>query len=763
MKLNIKSLLSLSVAAITLIFTGCTKDNNITNKDSSNIGNRVRFSISNLSTRATGSDANPTPTIALEREKQVSSLYAVVYKENGLYFNTIECLKESGTTNTYYFDVKAKGLYQFRFVANPDEDLLNKLKSTSSVIGDLQDIVVSKSPGEDNKAKDFVLVSDKYEATVSENKTVNLNSSVKLTRLSARFDFLNRVPDLEITKITFGGRVTQSYLYARTDISTLNVSNDKTYEAAQGLTGKVCEGVIYGYENPRINKTSFTIEGTYKGKPIAPYNIPLTNIAVKRNYLYTIVINPLGGNVDPGTPDNPSTSDILNLDIKVLDWNMDDEELHLKELDTYRAFYVDYSANVSNASFMDSFLVDSPSSIYTVTSKETDVYINVGAYMIPAVLELENNTVNGVKLEKTGKVQRNDDGKYIQKYKLHLPAIKFYDPLAEFQGLPESNFTTVNLIAKSQTSEVTHKFTVYHGRMKTPLEHLSEYPLGKIWKDNADPARTPNPELELAFNTTYENDKQFYFNPFYATQILSKPGVVIDGKTWHLPESIYEWFSVFATDIGTDNVESPICSNAPDVTEHIKEWVVLPRFRRVKANGNEFENGIIHTYADYAVNKDNRKIFYGLKFQASDNARGTDGRFLTAYRYERKGTFAKNSKTSQVIVTSRYLGIGYKGKISDIANEEFWNKDNSDDAKRIFPMAGSYAKWGGNDEAQSVGVKLICLIEKKDKLANNKTHMFRSAMFIGNDNIYTILFRLYHIEEPFNYNAPVIYLFTHEL
>jgi hypothetical protein len=759
MKLNIKSLLPLSLSIVTLLLSGCLKEADILQKTTADEGNRVRFSITNAATRSSVDNVNPTATPALDREKAVTDLYAVVYKESGLYFNTIKCEKENGAGNTYYFDVKTAGQFQFRFVANPDNALLEKLRTESNVIGDLQDIVVSKLPGEDKNATGFVLTSDRYEVNVAANKTVELPSVVKLKRLSARFDFLNRVPELEITKITFSGRVEQSYLYSRTSINGLTVSNDKTYEAAQGLTGKICKGMIYGYENPEINKTYFTIEGTYKGNPINPYRINLDNLAIKRNYLYTVIISPLGGKVDPGKQDDPSKAGELKFDIKVLDWEMDtDTDIKAKDADIY-SFYVEHSANVSNASYMDAFLTDSPSKIYTVTNKATSVVISVGTYLAPGTLEFDGQAPNGVTLEKTGAPEGGSDGIFIQKYKLNLPETTWYDPLANFQNVKGGDFLAVKLAAKSPSGRSSDNFTVLHGRMKTPLEQLSQYPLAKLWKDdNYQSGASTDATLEPAFNTTSENDKQKYLNPHKATRVLNKPGVVIDGKTWHLPESDYEWNCIFNN--GSKSIDSYTGPTAPVLTQNISEYVVLPRLRRIA--GDKFENGILHFYADYAVNKENKNISYAIKFKASKENNGTDGRFLTAYRYEWKGDFTPGSKTSQVVVTSRYLGLGYKGGIADIANETFWNKNNADDATRVFPMAGRFNNWIQQPGiVQQLGTSLYCLTAKDEKDAGDGVSKYRSVLQINAHNV-TYTYCLIYVEKP-TWQSPLIYLFTHEL
>lgn len=90
--------------------------------------------------RATGDDAIVVPTDALPREKKVNSLYAVAYRESGVFFNVLECTPVTGEEGAYTFDMKAEGKFQFVLVANPDATLLDKLKTRTSVIGDIETV-----------------------------------------------------------------------------------------------------------------------------------------------------------------------------------------------------------------------------------------------------------------------------------------------------------------------------------------------------------------------------------------------------------------------------------------------------------------------------------------------------------------------------------------------------------------------------------------------------------------------------------------------
>lgn len=124
--------------------------------------------------------------------------------------------------------------------------------------------------------------------------------------------------------------------------------------------------------------------------------------------------------------------------------------------------------------------------------------------------------------------------------------------------------------------------------------------------------------------------------------------------------------------------------------------------------------------------------------------------------------FTPGSKTSQVVVTSRYLGLGYKGGIADIANETFWNKNNADDATRVFPMAGRFNNWIQQPGiVQQLGTSLYCLTAKDEKDAGDGVSKYRSVLQINAHNV-TYTYCLIYVEKP-TWQSPLIYLFTHEL
>lgn len=89
--------------------------------------------------------------------------------------------------------------------------------------------------------------------------------------------------------------------------------------------------------------------------------------------------------------------------------------------------------------------------------------------------------------------------------------------------------------------------------------------------------------------------------------------------------------------------------------------------------------------AAYYCNDDG--VMYAIKFK------GMGEELRSAYRYEYVVDKTENSTENNyyIKVTVRYLGKAFDGKLKDIADESYWNNDNSHDITRIFPACGGYA------------------------------------------------------------------------
>lgn len=284
-------------------------------------------------TPAGDSPGTPTYINALAREKKVNSLHAVIFK-NDLFVETI-IPEATGSTGTYRIvlgdNPEPFVMYLLANATTETIAMVNALSATAGYV-DFYKLVTTQVPGEGSDATNFIMISQRQTLTQAQvNSTVTDLGTVKLERLSPRFDFYNRVDGLKMQRVTMLNRHNTSRLSRAdnaTDMTGLT-AGQKMYEVGQATQPGNNPGEliahVYGYENfatDQAQKTSFKLEGTYKGQPVAT-TITLDdgpNIRpVRRNFLYAIMINPTGGEVDP------NTGQPFTIDIVVNDWEVGDE------------------------------------------------------------------------------------------------------------------------------------------------------------------------------------------------------------------------------------------------------------------------------------------------------------------------------------------------------------------------------------------------------------------------------------------------------
>lgn len=627
----------------------------------------VHFSLSS-SLRATGNENNVHPTPTFDREKSVDKLYAVVYNAaSGSHYKTIECTK---TSNDYEFDNEMSGEFFFFLVANPDAALINALKANPATPEKLGELVAKQTPGEDANATNFLMTSDRVNVTVKSMQSTAIADPIKLVRVAARFDFYNKIEGLVINKITFNKRYTASHLFAQVNqMNGLTSTTDKTYDGTL-FQGGVLAGTIYGYETDTRNETFFTVEATYKGKPLKPEEVRLDNFVIKRNHLYSIILHELGGAVDPNIPGEPGK---LKYEIKVSDWG-DGETLTSDGNDLYDT-YVYYSGALPKAPYMDRFLKDSPAIIYTTTKDATEVIISVETYVREGSLSLKDgqSLPAGITLTESGSAVKDPNtGKITKKYKLTLPPTKGLLKLDLKNGseLLPPEFVTVLLEAKNHSGDKVKELTVRHGRFKLPLEYLSEKPLNKTFNGfAADPSDTND--------VGYANvDEEKGIIP----QLMR---MTIDGVDYHLPIGSIELLTIVPYSCRTTHARVGKGDNVLPRSYDVREIITLPNWAALL-----FSPPVkIETMADYHTEKSNNAT-YAIRYK-----QGTLGSLLqTAFKYEWIGDFneldTEGKVPSYFKITCRYLGPNWDGNVSSIANDAFWNNNNEQDVVRILYALG---------------------------------------------------------------------------
>ena len=213
-----------------LLLASCTGEK-IRTKEANGKPGVVSFSLTSQ-LRASGDENIVHPTPALDREKKVEKLYAVVFNtSSGLYHKTVECTKAAG--DNYQFDNEQSGDFYFFLIANPDADLVNSMKSGLSTPEDLGLLIAKQTPGEDANATNFLMTSDRVNVTVQSKQATTIANPIKLIRVAARFDFYNKIEGLVINKITFNKRYTSTHLFAQVKhMDDLTSTTDKTYDGS---------------------------------------------------------------------------------------------------------------------------------------------------------------------------------------------------------------------------------------------------------------------------------------------------------------------------------------------------------------------------------------------------------------------------------------------------------------------------------------------------------------------------------------------------
>ena len=245
---------------------------------------------------------------------------------------TVQAAKQAHKTAAGSYSVNAgfAGAAQMFVIGNVESELQSKLYNLTSgtPLSEVQSWIVKNSLGNGttNPAK-FVMTSEMVAVNLPAKgaPAANISQAIQLKRLAARFDVINEVPGLKLTTVTVANRVLSSTL--------LNVSQTGTDVAATTDYavdgGKQLLHKIYSYQNSNKGgtqgATSFTIQGTYKGKAIKPISVKLQDattteaIDVQRNHCYRILLKPTGDDFKPIKPDDPSTA--WKIVVKVLDWN----------------------------------------------------------------------------------------------------------------------------------------------------------------------------------------------------------------------------------------------------------------------------------------------------------------------------------------------------------------------------------------------------------------------------------------------------------
>lgn len=633
--------------------------------------NSVTFSIRDgaagrmLTRAAANKDTVSIP--ALVRERTVYDLYAVVFSENNVFYQTFYCNLVDSVNAAYSFDMLLPGNYTMYLVANPDNALRDNLIAGVETPDSLSRIVCRQTPGDDNHATHFLMTASPVSLTMRAREATTISDPIKLVRAAARFDFYNRVEKLRINKITLKNRYTQCTLNSQVTQSASLAKEDKVYRVVADSTGRDFIGYIYGYENLSPN-TVLTLEGTYNGQPVKSHDFVLENMTINRNHLYSLILNTRGDSVNTTNP-----AEILNalkFEMMVNDWS-EGADFVLDSLIVINGdqpwFVVKSNSSIyTSAQSQNNY---NPQTIYVRSNAATDVELDVMQYAVGSQLlygygkMTPGDTITLDRMEDIGGILHSY-------YKIHLGATDGRRRRLQFVLQNPMQPTANRIFYIEQYAGGTSD------RPKLPLEFVCEY----------------NMVNDTTFATSHANDSCNYWAWSNASSKFNKT-VHIKGTDYHMPTS-EDWQGIFIPTTG-DYIRF---GQSTQYTNSYGTYNI-----RVKNNDNSWTTQTVTSYYRNNTNQQESKEYNICYAVANTDASPTDY-YRCAYRYERYYT-PHNPSGYIVKVTCRYLGPNYvyngttyaNGSTNNtnlltnvVAHEDWWKQNTEEDIIRYFPLCGYF-------------------------------------------------------------------------
>lgn len=313
-----KSLFAVAVALTVFSFGACdTRDVVIEQEKEAAETSRVTFNI------VIPKGDPVTYATQDETEWGLGNLWVYEFTENGTYANHESVSFESkvGPEFTYTYtmeDANGKKMARFIFVANEETD-----PGVVANIATLEEKLAGKYLNDNSSSADLLnTIGDgesegKYipmtgEAMIGTSNLIPVSGTVAkatvcLTRIVARIDVKNHVPNLVITGLSLSQTNSQSYLFPHPDYAvpgTATKVNNITLFTTLPAEGLAHDGELakafYLYEGPQPDKTgavTLEVKGELgEAKTPVLYRIPFWNnsaeqsITVKRNNIYRITL-----------------------------------------------------------------------------------------------------------------------------------------------------------------------------------------------------------------------------------------------------------------------------------------------------------------------------------------------------------------------------------------------------------------------------------------------------------------------------------------
>ena len=654
--------------AFCALLVGCTDNDSAAlqqegNSSAARRGVSVQFTLSDGVSSLTRATNDTVTTPALEREKAVRNLYAVVFNASDSTFYETFIAHKKDSLGTYGYDMLQPGEYLMYLVANPADSLAARLERGVPKADSLSRMLIEQAPGNDNEATDFLMTAEGRSFKTGVDSIANVGT-IKMVRAAARFDFYNRVPLLRLTRITFNNRYTTARL--STPLSTsAQAKENRGYYFFSDSTGHDIIATMYGYENlDAPATTSFTVEGFYNGVAIKPYTIQFpADKQIRRNMLYSIVLSP---KEDVDSVDVNNLFGSLEYDIVVNDWsegadfNWIGENLFDRTIPNFYVSGTDIHANSKNYC--------NPTKVYVETTTAKEIILDVESPSTSSIVRFYGKNKYGYEIVDTFK-PTDRDGKMHQKFVLKIPDI------CHANDTTLMNFMVCNKLDKTQR----RIFTVIP-RPKLPLEYMAEY--------NIKTYDTSNRTATFATSNTYTQNRTWMtWTTAYNTMFTSSNKININGIDYHLPYHS-EWMAIFdwLYDYGTTSYYTS--SN-----HGVQSLNYTSGSDRARIRNTYYNN---YTYL-YTVNN----ICYAISFWDSSSR---NRNWRCAYRFQ--------WKNYGIEIKCRYLGPnyttydGYNIPATDswsntyltsyIAREAFWNNQSELNIVRVIPACGTY-----NGDAQN--------------------------------------------------------------
>lgn len=333
-----KRLLIVAGVAAALAVSSCTKED-VSNEAPGAGGFPVSLTLDgsagmNAGTKAEEGTVSGT-LAALDKEKKVSSLLAAAFHKDGEQAGKLYKVFDVDVSGTPGFDMESAGVFDVWFVANADATLAGLVKGLAagaSTEDDLNKLIGTQVSDADNQ---FLMVSvDSKEIRTSDGATTKV--TVTMRRASARFDIINAISGITVTRVQFVSRATNTLIAtpnATADFAATFEDKDYTvtlpgYETpesgadAEKTAAAKCEAQIYSYENVNddashkpVLKLTYKVDvtGVEKTHTVAFTDEEGRDLQIRRNHLYRIVLNEKHSDMT------------VACRLTVLDWNQAEE------------------------------------------------------------------------------------------------------------------------------------------------------------------------------------------------------------------------------------------------------------------------------------------------------------------------------------------------------------------------------------------------------------------------------------------------------